>query len=243
MYGLKRNVAKLFDNRGKLFLMAMDHAQGGCVEGLEDVRQKALDHADTAIDGFLLNVGAAPAMAEERKLLGKKLALRTSFGGTMLSSAFTNVHANHVSPETALMLGADAVVMMLVVGGADYLSAQAMARDIDAFHRLQIPVIVEVLADDYGKTQTFDIQANGARVAAELGADVVKGFFTEKFETVVSGCPVPFVLAGGPRDADIVEVVREGVRCGIQGLAFGRNLFQNSESHALIARLDAVLRA
>ena len=124
--------------------------------------------------------GLAPAMGQEEKLLGRKLALRTSFGGTMMSAEFTNVHANHVSPETALALGADAVVMMLVMGGADYRSAQAMARDIDAYHRLQIPVIVEVLADDYGSTQTFDVQANGARVAAELGADVVKGFYTEK---------------------------------------------------------------
>ena len=242
MYGLRRNVAKLFDNKGKLFLMAMDHAQGGCVEGLEDIRQKAVDHADTALDGFLLNVGLAPAMGQEEKLLGRKLALRTSFGGTMMSAEFTNVHANHVSPETALALGADAVVMMLVMGGADYRSAQAMARDIDAYHRLQIPVIVEVLADDYGSTQTFDVQANGARVAAELGADVVKGFYTEKFDRVVSGCPVPFLLAGGPRGTDIAEIVREGVDAGIRGLAFGRNLFQNSGSHELIARLDAILR-
>lgn len=223
--------------------MAMDHAQGGLVDGLEDIRNKALDHADTGIDGYLVNVGLAPMMGQEPKLLGKKLALRSSFGGTMLSSEFTNVHANHVSPETALAMGADAVVMMLVMGGADYRSAQAMAKDIDAFHKLQIPVIVEVLADDYSKTQTYDIQANGARVAAELGADVVKGFYTDNFASVVKNCPVPFVLAGGPKGSDLEEIVKDALSCGISGLAFGRNLFQNPQSHTLIAKLNKLLRS
>lgn len=53
---------------------------------------------------------------------------------------------------------------------------------------------------------------------------------------------MPFLLAGGPRGTDIAEIVREGVDAGIRGLAFGRNLFQNSGSHELIARLDAILR-
>lgn len=242
MNGLKRNTAKLFDNDGKLFLMAMDHAQGGRMKGLEDVRGKALAHAETAVDGFLLNVGTASVMAEPA-LLHKKLALRTSFGGTMMSTEFTNVHANHVSPETALAMGADAVVMMLVVGGDDYKSIQSMARDIDAFHKLSIPVIAEVLAYDFSQTQTFDVQACGARVAAELGADVVKAFYTENFETVVKECGAPVILAGGPRGADIVDIARDAIKCGAQGFAFGRNLFQNDQSFELIKRLADVLHA
>ena len=174
MNGLKRNTEKLFSHGGKLFAMAMDLPQCGLVEGLEDPLALIREVKDTELDALLVNVGVARLAQEE--LLHKKLLLRTSSGGTNLASAFTNVQKNHVSPETALAMGADAVVMMMVIGGADYASIQDAAAAIDAYHRLSIPVIVEILADDFSATQSFDIQANGARVAAELGADVVKAF-------------------------------------------------------------------
>ena len=121
----------------------------------------------------------------EPALLKKKLLLRSSFGGTMLSGSFSTTHRNHVSPETALELGADAVVMMLVFGEGDAAGVQQAAADIDAYHRYGIPVVAEILAADFSKTQTYEIQSVGARVAAELGADVIKAFYTERFDEVV----------------------------------------------------------
>ena len=239
MNGLKRNLAKLFQNDGTLFLMAMDHAQCGLTEGLEDIGGLLSRRARSHVDGFLLNAGLAPRMAEG-ELLQKKLALRTSFGGTKLGN-MSNVHKNHVSPEMALRLGADAVVLMTVVGGNDYESLQDAAAAIDGYHRFGIPVIAEVLCADMAKTQTFEVQANGARAAAELGADVVKGFYTEHFDRVVQNCPVPFILAGGPKGADINEIAREAVGVGVKGFAFGRNLFQSAEPEQIIDLLSGIL--
>lgn len=240
MNGLERNTAKLFSHDGKLFAMAMDLPQCGLVDGLEDPLAVIEARKDSKLDAFLTNVGIA--RLAEQQLLHKKLILRTSSGGTNLASAFTNVQKNHVSPETALAMGADAVVMMMVIGGADYASIQDAARDIDAYHRLSIPVVVEILADDFMQTQTFDIQANGARIAAELGADVVKAFYTENFEKVVRNCPVPIILAGGPKGANIADVARDAVRCGVKGFCFGRNLFQSEDAAERIETLDAILR-
>ena len=240
MNGLKRNTAKLFGNKGKLFVLAMDHAQCGLTEGLEDPCGLIESTVNTPLDGFLVNVGIAEKA--EDKLLGKKLLLRASSGGTALGDSFTNVHLNHVSPETALSMGVDAVVMMLVMGGSDYLSAQRMACDIDAFHRYGIPVVVEILANDFQRTQTYEIQANGARVAAELGADVVKAFYTENFESVIKSCPAPVILAGGPKGEDIAELAGKAVRSGVKGFAFGRNLFLSKNASRDIATLDRLLR-
>ncbi len=239
MNGLKRNLAKLFCNDGKLFIMAMDHAQCGLTDGLTDIGGLLARRAETRLDGFLLNVGIAPRMAEGA-LLRKKLALRTSFGGTKLGN-MSNVHKNHVSPETALRLGADAVVLMMVVGGDDHESLQDAASAIDGYHRFGIPVIAEILCADMAKTQTFDVQANGARVAAELGADVVKGFYTEDFARVVENCPVPFILAGGPKGADINDIARVAVGAGVKGFAFGRNLFQAENAERAISELADIL--
>lgn len=238
---LKRQTAKLFSNKGRLLVLAMDHAQGGLMEGLENPLELARTFADSQLDGFLMNVGPALVM-EEAPLLNKRLLLRAGFGGSMLAGEFSNVHRNHVSPQTALRLGADAVVMMMTIGGADYQSLQDAAAAVDAFHQLGIPVVAEILASDYRKTMTFDIQANGARIAAELGADVVKAFYTENFSKVVSSCPVPIILAGGPKDADITAVARQAVAEGVRGFAFGRNLFQSPEASRLIDQLDQILR-
>ena len=240
MNGLKRNVEKLFSHGGKLFAMAMDLPQCGLVEGLENPLAMIDSVKNSQLDALLVNVGLA-SLAEDA-LLHKKLLLRTSSGGSLQASAFTNVQKNHVSPETALAMGADAVVNMMVIGGADYASIQDTAAAIDAYHRLSIPVIVEILADDYGNTATFDIQANGARIAAELGADVVKAFYTEGFEEVVRQCPVPIVLAGGPKGSDILDTARAAVKAGVKGFCFGRNLFQSEDRLERIKALDAILR-
>lgn len=240
MNGLKRNTEKLFSHGGKLFAMAMDLPQVGLVDGLTDPRAVIRSCMNSELDAFLTNVGVAHLAEEE--LLKKKLILRTSSGGTNLATEFTGVQKNHVSPETALAMGADAVVMMMVIGGADYASIQDAAAAIDAYHRLSIPVVVEILAADYEKTQTFEIQANGARVAAELGADVVKAFYTDHFETVVDNCPVPIILAGGPKGSDIFDTAAAAVKAGVKGFCFGRNLFQSEDKLERIARLDRILR-
>ncbi|MBO7184601.1 MAG: hypothetical protein J6V34_02250, partial [Oscillospiraceae bacterium] len=119
MYGLKRNTERLFSHNGKLFVMAMDLAQTGMVDGLERPRQLLRSLENSRADGFIANVGLANEFAEGG-LLNKKLILRSSCNGSMLASEFSNVNINHVSPETALAMGADAVLMMCTIGGADY---------------------------------------------------------------------------------------------------------------------------
>src|SRR3990167_2048939 len=46
------------------------------------------------------------------------------------------------------------------------------------------------------------------RIAAELGARVVKTYWCENFEKVTNGCPVPVVIAGGPKTDSELEVLK-----------------------------------
>lgn len=238
--GLKRCVSRLFDDRGHLFLLALDHAQMGVMPGLERSGELMASLTDSPLSGFILNVGMAGRMAEP-PLARKKLVLRSSSGGSQLGTEYAEAHTNHVSPETALALGADAVLMMAVLGGADYRSLQAVGEDIDAFHQLSIPVIVEILSSDFSKTNTFDVQYHGARIAAEMGADVVKAFFVDGFDRVTSSCQVPVILAGGPKDRDILAVAKQALDEGGRGFAFGRNIFQAKDPKATVASLAALL--
>ena len=66
--------------------------------------------------------------------------------------------------------------------------------------------------------------------------------YCDDFKLVTSTCPVPVILAGGPKDADITSVVRDVVSKGVRGLAFGRNLFQAEDIRTLISDLNSALR-
>ena len=48
----------------------------------------------------------------------------------------------------------------------------------------------------------MDVVKHAARIGAELGADIIKTNYTgspETFKEVVDGCPVPVIIAGGPK--------------------------------------------
>ena len=148
-----------------------------------------------------------------------------------------------ISAELAASLGADAALFMFVLGGTRDKDTQLeLARVCEEYHRLGIPVIAEVLNADYTKNNETDFIASGARIAAEIGADIIKAFYCKDFEKVTCNCPVPVILAGGPKDADITAVVREVVSKGAKGLAFGRNLFQAEDIKGHVRDLDAALR-
>ena len=57
----------------------------------------------------------------------------------------------------------------------------------------------------------LNVVAHAARIGAELGADIIKTNYTgdiETFKTVVESCPVPVVIAGGPKCKSNQEVLQ-----------------------------------
>jgi DhnA family fructose-bisphosphate aldolase class Ia len=93
----------------------------------------------------------------------------------------------------------------------------------------------------------FDSVAHAARIGAELGADVVKTVYTgdpESFRRVVRSCPVPVVVAGGPRmttDIEVLELGENSMKAGAAGLSFGRNVFQHNRPQAMSKALAAIV--
>jgi DhnA family fructose-bisphosphate aldolase class Ia len=91
----------------------------------------------------------------------------------------------------------------------------------------------------------FDVTyvKHAARVGAELGADIVKVPYTgsvESFKEVVRGCPVPVVIAGGPKmgsDEEIFKMAEGALKAGSAGLSVGRNAFQHKTPEKMVAAL------
>ena len=83
------------------------------------------------------------------------------------------------------------------------------------------------------------------RIAAELGARIVKTYWCEKdFDKVVSGCPVPVVIAGGPKcetEKEVFEFVYDGMQKGAIGINLGRNVWQSAHPVAMAKGLWAII--
>lgn len=243
MTGLERRMARLLANEGKLFLAAFDHPQiYGAMKGLENTPELIKKLKGTEVDGFILNPGMISHVCP-KSMDDKLLVLRASVGGTMMGTVYSECHEAIASGARAVELGADAALVMFVIGGAqDKESQLELSRVVEEYHAYGIPVIAEVLAADFEKNNDTELIENGARIAAELGADMIKAFYCDGFEKVTANCPVPVILAGGPKGTDIVDVAGTIVEKGAVGFAFGRNLFQDPDPAGLIRKLDGVLR-
>jgi fructose-bisphosphate aldolase/2-amino-3,7-dideoxy-D-threo-hept-6-ulosonate synthase len=88
---------------------------------------------------------------------------------------------------------------------------------------------------------------HAARVGAELGADIVKTNYTgdpDSFKDVVKGCPVPVVVAGGPKmetEHDLLQMVFDSKQAGGSGVAIGRNVFQADDPTLLVENISKIL--
>jgi putative autoinducer-2 (AI-2) aldolase len=78
-----------------------------------------------------------------------------------------------------------------------------------------------------------------------LGAKIVKTYYcAEDFEKVTNGCPVPVVMAGGPKcetELEVFEFVYNGMQKGAIGVNLGRNVWQNPHPVAMMRALNAVI--
>ena len=152
----------------------------------------------------------------------------------------------------ALKLGADAVSLHINVGAEtepDMLKDLGkVSRDCDEWG---VPLLVMAYARGPDIDDPFDphLVAHCARVAAELGADLIKCNYTgdpDSFKEVVKGALVPVIIAGGPKtssDLEMLNMVRDSLDAGGRGVSIGRNIFQHKNVESITrAVTDIVLR-
>jgi DhnA family fructose-bisphosphate aldolase class Ia len=116
--------------------------------------------------------------------------------------------------------------------------------------KLGVPLIAEMVpvkGDRISNPYDAEIVSLGARVGAELGADIIKTHFTGSegtFRKVVESCPIPIVVAGGPKmktERRVLEVVEKAVNAGAVGVAFGRNIWQHENPEAMTRAIRKIV--
>ncbi|MBU3030730.1 class I fructose-bisphosphate aldolase [Paracoccus marinaquae] len=159
------------------------------------------------------------------------------------------------SVEQALAAGADGIMTYMYIGHPDpeieKLEIARNARIARECERLGMVFMVEALSAQlrrHPEHQTdIAIQSLGCRIAAELGADMVKAFYPGSLENVTEmarTCPVPLMLAGGAKaknPEDAFGHADDAIRAGASGLVFGRNIFEADDVPATVQRYRRIV--
>ena len=154
--------------------------------------------------------------------------------------------------EDVLRLGADAVAMTVTVGTQHQGELLAMlGRLVRDAAPLGLPVVTHIYPKGElvpeGEQNSLRWCLYAARAGAEVGVDLVKTNYTgspETFRRVVEACPVPVVVAGGPRlgtTREVLEMARGVVEAGGAGLTVGRNVWAAKDVPGTIRALKAVV--
>ena len=249
----------LRSGRGTL-VVAFDHPLVlGTIHGTRDPVRQISQFIQGEADAVLLNLGNFRLVPEAASAALPGLIARldwTTALGTATGNPIAGFRSGLVgTPEDAMRAGADAVIVFLVIGSGDtefekneIERVAAVARQCE---RIGMPLIVESVARGQSLENPRDPQwlMLHSRMAAELGADVIKTEYSGDWTTmreVVTACPVPILVLGGSRsgsDEDILAITRDIMRSGAAGVFFGRNVFQAADMPQLMRRLHAVLRA
>ena len=245
-------------DRGTL-VVAFDHPLVlGPIPGTLDPAGQIQRFVTGEADAILLNLGAFRHFASVVLKGGPPgLIARLDWTTAFADSAKTQPNGFQsclvAHPEDALQAGADAVITFLVIGSGD---AEFERKEIERVgsvarecERLGVPLIVESLARgaQISNPRAPEWLKLHTRIAAELGADVIKTENAENPEvlrSVVSACPVPILVLGGSRtgsDEDILNTVRGIVHASAAGVFFGRNIFQSENMSELLQRVRSVL--
>jgi class I fructose-bisphosphate aldolase len=253
--GVARHVGRLLDaETGFSIVVAMDQGIGGVPRDFTAPVEKVRDIIAAEPDGVLLTAGLArrtSALRARRDAPGLIVAMDIVLHEGPAGSGPSVVHRPGSSVEEAMRLGADAVKTMLIMGSDSRVDQDQnmsfLARTGETCRQWEIPMMIEPYL--WGVDMPTDIRdrakvaADGARLAVELGADLLKIEYSgdpEIFREFVEACPVPVFMLGGPKRPTQREVIADVIfaaEVGVVGITMGRNIWQQPDPARMIRAL------
>jgi putative autoinducer-2 (AI-2) aldolase len=242
-WGMRNRLSGLFDpDTGRAVWLAIDHGYFlGPVSKLEDPA-KTIKPLLPFTDALMLTRGVLRNCVDPR--LDIPFILRVSGGNSIAGPALSN-EGIQTSMEEAIRLNASAVAISIYVGTEhEHQTLLALGKLVDEGHRYGIPVLAVTAVGKELEKRDARYLGLSCRIAAELGASVVKTYYCEDFEKVVESCPVPLVVAGGPKldtELDAISLAHDAIKRGAKGVDMGRNIWQSSKSVGMIKAIRAVV--
>jgi putative autoinducer-2 (AI-2) aldolase len=212
----------------------------GAMTGIVDVGKTIRDlDAAGKVDCWLMTKGIYTHAFDPAGDPG--VILRASGGATIAGPDLTR-EGQTADAEEALNLGVDAMATTAFIGSEyEHETLIGMAEMATECRQWDLPLLGVIGLGKINEDKKKDPQfiALGARVGAEHGADIIKTYYTEtNFDKVVAGCPVPVMIAGGPKcetDLDTLNMIYGALQGGAKGIVMGRNVWQSPHPTALLS--------
>ena len=239
-WGFRNRLARIFNPKsGRTVMLAIDHGYfQGPTTGLEriDVTIKPLV---PFADALMCTRGILRSVINPES--NNPVVMRASGGPSILKDLSNEQIA--VNMEDALRMNVSAVAVQVFVGGEyETQTIHNMTRLVDEGMRYGVPVLgVTAVGKDMARDSRYIGLAS--RMLAELGAAIIKTYYCDDFEKVVAACPVPIIIAGGKKlaELDALSMARKAIDAGASGVDMGRNIFQSDAPEAMLTAVRKVV--
>lgn len=242
-WGMKNRLSRLIRPKtGNAVWLAIDHGYFlGPVSKLEEPA-KTIRPLIPYTDALMLTRGVLRNCVDAG--LDIPFLLRVSGGNSIAGPALSN-ESIHTSMEDALRLNASAVAFSIYVGTEhENQTLTCLGQLVNEGQRYGMPVLAVTAVGKELEKRDARYLSLCCRIAAELGAQAVKTYYCEGFEKVVRSCPVPIVVAGGPKletSMDVLNLAYEAIHSGAHGVDMGRNIWQSNNAVGMIKAIRSIV--
>lgn len=241
-WGMSNRLSQLIKSDDRCFFLAMDHGYFlGPTKQLEKPGEM-IEPIMPYVDALFVTRGVLRATIDAAS--SKPIVLRVSGGTSIVGGDLANEGVT-TSVREAIRLNASAVGLSVFVGSDyEHQTLMNLSNLVNECQEYGIPVMAVTAVGKELEKRDARYLSLCCRIAAELGANVVKTYWCEEFEKVAETCPVPVVIAGGPKcetQLEVLEFVYDGLQRGAIGVNLGRNVWQDAHPVAAARALQALI--
>jgi predicted phospho-2-dehydro-3-deoxyheptonate aldolase len=243
--GKTRRLKRIMQPDNRTIIVPMDHGVTiGPIQGIINMQQTVNQLLKGGVDAVLVHKGIA------KTIDSGNAGLIIMLSGMSNLSPNINGKVQVCSVQEAIRLGADAVSVHVNVGAQDEdKMLHNLGKVADECEVYGMPLLAMMYPRGPKIQNEHDVNAvaHAARIGAELGADIIKTNYTgtiESFKTVTESCPVPVLIAGGPKCKSLQEILQttsDAMKAGAAGLSIGRNVFQCDNPTLIVKALSAIV--
>jgi len=240
-WGMKNRLNRIIrPDTGRTVMLAVDHGYFlGPTSGLERPG-KTIEPLLPYADSLMLTRGVLRTSVDATTSV--PIVLRVSGGNSILGKDLSDEEIT-VSIKDAVRLNVAAVALSIYVGSPhEHQTLMSLANLINEAEEYGIPVLaVTAVGKEMARGARY--LSLCCRIAAEMGAHIIKTYYCEGFEKVVNTCPIPVVIAGGKKipERDALELAFNAIKGGAVGVDMGRNIFQSKFPVAMIRAVRAIV--
>ena len=242
-WGMQNRLSRIIKPAtGGTDMIAVDHGYFmGPTHKLEEPR-KTIEPLLPFSDAIMCTRGVLRTSVDPKTTV--PIVLRVSGGASVVGGPLENETIT-TSFRDAIRLNVAAVALSIFVGSPhEHQTLANLGKLVNLGEDYGIPVLAVTAVGKELEKRDARYLALACRMAAEIGAQFVKTYFCEDFAKVVKGCPVPLVVAGGPKletELDAFELAHEAIAEGAVGVDMGRNIWQSEHPVAMIQAIREIV--